>query len=115
MSDKTLTMPSQREPASTQQPAKQERMIPLKLKRGYWAKPGTAYRAPVMGDEIDSKTGRVIGKKPTGEFSEGVVTDTKDEFARRAQKLQPGYCVTLPVSEAKPLLDGGKAELDAGY
>ena len=88
-------------------------MIPLKLKRGYWAKPGTEYRVPIFEDEHD-KAGRVVGKKPTGEFSDGVVTDTKEESVRKAQKLKEGYLVTLPASEAKPLLNGGKAELDAG-
>jgi hypothetical protein len=93
VANQTLSMPSANaEPASKAPPVK---MIPLTLKRGYWAKPGTEYQD-------------VKGETHT-------VTDTNDERLRKNEKLLPGYKVALPVPEAKKLLDGGKAELDAGY
>ena len=106
MANQTLSMPSANaEPASKAPPVK---MIPLTLKRGYWAKPGTEYQVPVM-EVVDGK------KVESGKFTDGVVTDTDDERLRKNEKLLPGYKVALPVPEAKKLLDGGKAELDAGY
>lgn len=97
----TLRMPSARaESASSKTEAPTEKMIPLKLRRGYWGKPGTAYKIPHY-----DKDGIVTS------FTEGEVTDTKDEMHRKQQKLLPGYFITLPESEARPLVNQGKAEV----
>lgn len=106
-----------RKPAAIEEalpePAKPvEREYKLKLRRGYWPVPGTPYFLPE--EWVDEN-----GVKQT-KFTEGVTPQEPrapdgrsiDEAARKGGKLNPGTVVVLPFSQAKPLLDAGKAELD---
>lgn len=70
------------------------RLLPIKLRRGYWPHPGEVY-FDAEGNEV-------------------TVPDEKDEAARRRHKLQPGTRMLLTPKRAKPLVDAGKAELDVG-
>jgi hypothetical protein len=76
----------------------QERIIPLILKRGWFPAEGTVY--------FDRDGNRQVYKTPT--YSDGSV----NEQARSRQKMGPGTRIQVPVYEAKPLIDGGKADLD---
>lgn len=97
----TLRMPSARaESASSKPEAPTEKMIPLKLRRGYWGKPGTKYKIPHYdADGIATS------------YTEGEVSETGDEMARKNEKLLPGYFITLPESDARKLVNQGKAEV----
>lgn len=95
--------------AAPEKPAEKE--YTLKLKRGYWPKSGTKFFLPRTWTDDNGIEQTEYNEDVTPEDAKSPDGKSLDEFARKANKLPPGALVVLPLSQAKVLLNAGKAEM----